>query len=357
MRNQLRLRATALSLLPLLTIFTLLGVSKGEAKPEVPASVSVAVASVQEIKTVPTLTDKQNLPRMNKPRAFGAFWDKLAWCETNGDWQNGGNFAGGLGIAVITWENWGGTEFAPTPDKATKEEQIVVAQRVSTLGYSTTRTRDPEWAKIHGVPATYLHKKDPVGFGGWGALPCAGGKPKTYYYDPALILDMPYSFNEKSIMVGDLQKYLGITSDGHYGMKTQEAHLAYLKKHNILTANVPMLPSYLTGVPSDKSKRCTKWEPKFRFHGLPVEQFSYIAWRESRCNEKIVSKPNRNGSRDYGLVQINSSWKTVTAQVCRSKYGNMNVLLNADCNLKVAKYLMDNTNDGIKNWSTSSGKD
>jgi hypothetical protein len=120
--------------LPLLTIFTLLGVSKGEAKPEVPASVSVAVVSVKEIKTVPTLTDKQNLPRMEKPRAFGAFWDKLAWCETQGDWQNGGKYAGGLGIYQGTWENWGGTEFAPTPDKATKEEQIVVAQRVSTLG-------------------------------------------------------------------------------------------------------------------------------------------------------------------------------------------------------------------------------
>jgi hypothetical protein len=167
---------------------------------------------------------------------------------------------------------------------------------------------------------------------------------------------MPYSFNEKSVMVGDLQKYIGIKSDGHYGMKTQEAHLVYLKKNNIHTANVPMLPSYLTGVTSDKSKRCPKWESKFRFHGLPVEQFSYIAWRESRCNEKIVSKPNRNGSRDYGLVQINSSWKTVTAQVCKSKYGNMNVLLDVNCNLKVARYLMDNTSNGIKNWSTSSGK-
>ena len=352
MNNHLRLRATALSLLPLLTIFTLLGVSKSKASPEVPAS----VAPAQEAKTVPTLADKQNLPRTNKPRAFGIFWDKLAWCETNGDWQNGGKFAGGLGIYQGTWENWGGKEFAPTPDKATKEEQIIVAQRVSTLGYSATITRDPEWARIHGVPTTYLHKKDPVGFNGWGALRCAGGRPNTYYYNPALILDMPYSFNEKSVMVGDLQKYLRITSDGHYGMKTRAAHLAYLKKHNIHTANVPMLPSYLKGVPSDKSKRCSKWEPKFRFYGLPVEQFSYIAWRESRCNEKIVSKPNANGSRDYGLVQINSSWKAVTSDVCKSKYGDMTALLNVNCNLKVAKYLMDNTDDGIKNWSTSSGK-
>jgi hypothetical protein len=104
-------------------------------------------------------------------------------------------------------------------------------------------------------------------------------------------------------------------------------------------------------VSSDEQKRCTVFEPLFRMHGLePVETFSYIAWRESRCDPRAHNKTrNRNGSQDYGLLQINSTWKTVTSTVCRSKYGDMDVLFNLDCNLRVARYLLDN--GGLGHWS------
>jgi hypothetical protein len=76
-------------------------------------------------------------------------------------------------------------------------------------------------------------------------------------------------------------------------------------------------------------------------------------WRESRCQEKVVSKLNSNGTRDYGLLQINSSWVSVTKKLCGGK--DMKVLLNQNCNLKVAKHLFDN--GGLGHWSATSGSD
>ena len=107
---------------------------------------------------------------------------------------------------------------------------------------------------------------------------------------------------------------------------------------------VEILPA---GVPNDKSKRCPQWEPKFREHGLPVKAFSYIAWRESRCSISAWNRTlNRNKTQDLGLVQINSSWKTVTRNICGT---DITGLFNVDCNLSVAKYLYDN--GGLGHWS------
>ena len=111
-------------------------------------------------------------------------------------------------------------------------------------------------------------------------------------------------------------------------------------------------------VPSDESKRCPQWEYKFKEYGLPVDVFSYIAWRESGCNPKAINAKfdtngnviwtlNKNGSIDRGLVQINSCWKSVTKKVCGT---GLDGLLDVDCNLKVAKYLLDNTEGKLLNW-------
>jgi hypothetical protein len=122
--------------------------------------------------------------------------------------------------------------------------------------------------------------------------------------------------------------------------QTQHQHLLRQPMPNV----VEMLPA---GVPNDKSKRCPQWEPKFREHGLPVKAFSYIAWRESRCRIKAHNTTlNRNGSQDLGLVQVNSSWKTVTRNICGT---DITGLFNVDCNLSVAKYLYDN--GGLGHWS------
>lgn len=67
------------------------------------------------------------------------FWEAVSWCETNHDWSNGGYYAGGLGIAKSTWAGYGGRQFAPTAKTATKEEQIIVANRIAFFGFQTKK--------------------------------------------------------------------------------------------------------------------------------------------------------------------------------------------------------------------------
>lgn len=103
-------------------------------------------------------------------------------------------------------------------------------------------------------------------------------------------------------------------------------------------------------IPSDLTQRCPQWEEKFAQYGLPVKVFSYIAWRESRCQPDAHNKTlNKDKSQDRGLLQINSTWRTVTANACGSKMGDMSVLFDVDCNLAVARYLYDN--GGLGHWS------
>jgi uncharacterized protein YabE (DUF348 family) len=58
-------------------------------------------------------------------------WDKMAQCETGGNWSaSGQRYQGGLGIYFQNWNHYGGREFAPTGGQATKYEQIIVAERI-----------------------------------------------------------------------------------------------------------------------------------------------------------------------------------------------------------------------------------
>ena len=94
-------------------------------------------------------------------------------------------------------------------------------------------------------------------------------------------------------------------------------------------------------------------------------------WRESRCIPKAIGWNYKSGmshrdcklspaatykkcravkSYDSGLLQINSSWKTVTKKICKSS--DMSILLVPECNIKVAKYLYDN--GGLNHWRATS---
>ena len=59
-------------------------------------------------------------------------WDQVARCESGGNWaiNTGNGYQGGLQFAAGTWRGHGGAEFAPAAHLATKEEQILVAERV-----------------------------------------------------------------------------------------------------------------------------------------------------------------------------------------------------------------------------------
>lgn len=199
---------------------------------------------------------KTSSPRRNAYPA-DSFWDKVAQCETAGNWQNKGQWAGGLGIytkgkfgeAVMgTWEHFGGEEFAPSPDKATREQQIVVANRIAFGGYRTTVNRDPEWAARKGVPVTYVYDKKPSGLGGWGCYKSKHtgkyrmDKPKLYYYkNYSDVVFFSFKLNENSKAVHDLQMILGVKVDGVYGPKTKAAHMRYLKKHGLHKHGLPRI--------------------------------------------------------------------------------------------------------------------
>lgn len=63
-------------------------------------------------------------------------WDRLAECETGGNWQTntGNGFGGGLQFAHSdswsTWRAFGGEEFAQHPWDASRDQQIIIAERV-----------------------------------------------------------------------------------------------------------------------------------------------------------------------------------------------------------------------------------
>ena len=64
--------------------------------------------------------------------ATDATWDRVAQCESGGNWKinTGNGFQGGLQFTPTTWSGFGGREFAATANQATREQQIVVAERV-----------------------------------------------------------------------------------------------------------------------------------------------------------------------------------------------------------------------------------
>jgi hypothetical protein len=153
-------------------------------------------------------------------------------------------------------------------------------------------------------------------------------------------------------------------------------------KHPLATATlVALLISVGMTTPAQahhtppKPLPCPQWHDALRKHGLPVKVFAPIMWRESKCQPKAVGWNYYKGtshrdcklshastyrkckavkSYDVGLLQINSSHKTLTAQVCKYKYGKMLILQKPDCNLKVAAVLYDN-GKGVSHWRATSG--
>jgi uncharacterized protein YabE (DUF348 family) len=58
-------------------------------------------------------------------------WDKIAVCESGGNWGVVDSmYSGGLGIYNGTWDQFGGRDFASNAGLATREEQIIVAERI-----------------------------------------------------------------------------------------------------------------------------------------------------------------------------------------------------------------------------------
>jgi hypothetical protein len=59
-------------------------------------------------------------------------WDRIAACESGGNWSinTGNGYYGGLQMLGATWRAYGGGEFAPRADQASRAQQITVAERI-----------------------------------------------------------------------------------------------------------------------------------------------------------------------------------------------------------------------------------
>ncbi len=92
-------------------------VRAGDTTPPTPRVVKVGTNDT--VATAPAVDD-------------GSVWDRIAQCEATGNWavNSGNGYYGGLQFDAGTWRANGGTEYAPLPNQATREEQIAVAQKV-----------------------------------------------------------------------------------------------------------------------------------------------------------------------------------------------------------------------------------
>ncbi|GAA0447976.1 transglycosylase [Paractinoplanes deccanensis] len=59
-------------------------------------------------------------------------WDAVAQCESSGNWSinTGNGYYGGLQFSKSTWRAYGGGKYASTADKASRSEQIAIAEKV-----------------------------------------------------------------------------------------------------------------------------------------------------------------------------------------------------------------------------------
>jgi hypothetical protein len=257
------------------------------------------VGGVSESSSEPRSTTLPSTPTKWKTVTFKMgptikYWQKVAQCETGGDWQDKGNWGGGLGIAQSAWNAYGGTEFAKHPSEATVLEQIVIANRIAVFGFQTKRT----FVNLTDKEANKPFFRHPVGFTGWGCI--------------------------------KNNKYLRPTNDSVY------------------TAKLPV----------GKQFYCPQYEATFKKYALPYKVFSYIAWRESRCNPGAVNATwengqlvwtlNKNGSYDSGLLQINSSWfKTL-----REQFGHdPQDLFNPEVNALFASWILHFSSGRLSNWN------
>ncbi|MGW6910004.1 transglycosylase family protein [Streptomyces sp. NPDC054940] len=96
----------------------------------------------------------------NAAAADGGVWDRIAQCESGGNWHinTGNGYYGGLQFAASTWRAYGGTAYAPTADQATKAQQIAVATKVQRAqgwgAWPTCSARAGAYGSAPAAPAT-----------------------------------------------------------------------------------------------------------------------------------------------------------------------------------------------------------
>ena len=141
-------------------------------------AVAVMTLTTNVVGVIPVYATKQDRYErwtvewfQNHPHPRGTYWDLVAECETGSNWRDGGMWGGGLGIALTTWREYGGTQFAHHPSRASRRQQIAVANRIAVRG----------WVRPDGS------FKLPAGYGGWGCIRAhqrLHPHPNNLWYNP-----------------------------------------------------------------------------------------------------------------------------------------------------------------------------
>jgi len=99
-------------------------------------------------------------------------WNRLAECESGGNWHinTGNGYYGGLQFSYSTWLGFGGGTFARRADLATREQQIIIAERVlkhqgwgawpacsRKLGLTAADARATDSTTSTGLKGTFVH--------------------------------------------------------------------------------------------------------------------------------------------------------------------------------------------------------
>lgn len=93
--------------------------------PPAPTPVSTPAPTPKSVKSIPVEPKPVVVPVDHN-----TVWDRLAQCESSGNWADtAGQFEGGVQFLNSTWLAYGGAQFAQHAYDATREEQIIVAER------------------------------------------------------------------------------------------------------------------------------------------------------------------------------------------------------------------------------------
>ena len=81
---------------------------------------------------IAAFTVAPTLPAAPAQAASTRTWERLADCESGGRWHinTGNGYYGGLQFSASTWRAFGGRTYARNAHRATKRQQIRIAERV-----------------------------------------------------------------------------------------------------------------------------------------------------------------------------------------------------------------------------------
>jgi hypothetical protein len=144
-----------------------------------PSSVIVAQAPIDYSGKLLAMTEVPDIfdELLGKKIPSFTYMLYVATCETEQNWQNSGQYAGGFGFmhkskkvhkdyAAVqsTWLQWGGAEFAKRPQDATSKEQALIWIRTYTTGWTRPNgVFKPPAHTRRGVPSSNCHDDLKIG--------------------------------------------------------------------------------------------------------------------------------------------------------------------------------------------------